>query len=191
MTHVPEVLTPDIRRQVVEDIKTIKALELAAKRAEEIAAEARKNGLDAAAKKAGLDSTTTGLFARRRPAWGPPMQFALTDVPGLEAPAEAPRAFLMERAFSLVPQQVEPPYDKGPPAVAAASVPARKEAVVLERVGYRPAVAGEFENPGEGQLGRTRIAVALMTIRRWRAARTYFAYENVARRVGFTPRTRE
>ena len=185
--HDPEQPTPRILNQIVDDLTLIRAMAMAADRARQIEAEAKKVGLEAAAKQAGMQTTVTGMTTREQLAWAIPVRIAWCEVSGLEMPTEPLRAYLLEKAFSLAPENVEPPYPADPPAVTVISLPARKEVVVLQRVDYRPAVSAEFEKPAEGQMGRAEIAAFLQNTRLWEAAEAYFNLRNIGPRKAFQP----
>ena len=174
--HTPQQLTPEIRRQVVADLKTVEALKKA-----EAAAEAKKTKLDAGGRVAELSKqqdrevVDTELLARNTDYFG---QIAYTSFPGVGASRE-----FIEKAFELVPDDPEPPHAGTPAAV----IPLRRkhEVVLAQRVGYEPAVESEFR---EGALALVRT---LLIQRRRTTLFSWFSGPAVARRVGFVERLPE
>lgn len=182
--HVPEELTGEIRRQVVEDLKLAAAFDLAVARAEQIAADARERGLGPAAEKAAMETTVTEPFARKRLSWGP---IAWSVVPTLAMPNAELRGWLIRQVFELAPEDVEPPYPDDPPAVMLLEIPPRRSVAVMQRIGYRPPVQGEFEASTGQRMGRRTVSMYLSQMQQMRALEAYFAFDNVAERVDWKP----
>jgi hypothetical protein len=113
-----------------------------------------------------------------------PFVYPPTEVEGLELPTvEAKQAF-MDAAFALAPANVEPPYPTSPPAVGLAELPAAREVLVMERIGYEPPVAKEY-----GEIKRL-LAAQLEAVGLWRNRVSWFAMSNIARRLQYQPRQR-
>ncbi len=182
--HVPDALTPEIREQVVEDLKLKAAFDLAVARAEQIADDARERGLEAAAEKASMETTVTEPFARKRLSWGP---IAWSVVPTLAMPNAELRGWLIRQVFELAPEDVEPPYPGDSPAVKLLEIPPRRSVAVMERIGYRPPVRSEFEASTGQRMDRATVSRYLSQMQQMRALEAYFDFENVAERVGWKP----
>ncbi len=214
--HEPDELTDDIRQDVIRDIKIVKALTLAEKRAEELIAAAGTDGLEAAAKDADLESTTTGLFARRTMIsptqmlmrliqsgyYDPaelfvqilkisPVELNPSRVSGVELAASDPSAGLAEafmaKAFSLVPQKVEPaqgddPYPDKPYAMISVKLPGSGTVLVLQREDYRPPIISDFQ-----QRGRQMIVQVLSIAASSSDRRNWFDLEQAKTRLDFQP----
>ena len=115
-----------------------------------------------------------------------PFAVGSSDVPGITLRSAQLREHLLSEAFSLVPENVEPipgdkPYPEKPYAVVSIELPARKEVLVLQRVDYRPAVAGEYE-----ETGRQMLPQLIRTVRAWQMRETWFRLSSVEKRVAFT-----
>lgn len=208
----PQALTDQLRQQVVSDLKIKQAFNLASKRAANLAEAAGDIGLEEAAEQAGIETTTTGLFSRKTVAFPrqiafyqmslgqidqaeavagmmmlPPQVVRWTEVPGIELPDEKERRELIKKAFALIPAQIEPaegdvPYPQQPYAVASLTSPARREAAVIQRVDYRPAVSSKYEDEGRKQLTRSLVEVA-----DWEGRVSWFSADQAAKRLNFEP----
>jgi hypothetical protein len=110
----------------------------------------------------------------------PSYEFAYSRVKGVDLPNDTLSEYFMKEAFSLAPENVEPPYPKGPGPVAVVPLPSLKAVLILQRVDFRPPVIGEYENQGRPFLTR-----ALVDIRRGEARATWFNFENIAKRTGY------
>jgi len=209
---VPEKMDDELKRQIVRDIKTARAFELAVKKAEGLLSAAKTNGLIAAAEAQGLEVTTTDLFPRktqataqeeilpamlqgqidrieamRRLVISQPIGFYWSDVPGIALPGPQVRRKFITTAFSLVPEQIEPaggdrPYPEKPYALASLSVPALRQVLVMQRAGYRPAVAPEYD-----EVGRRVLPRALAALNEWRMRKAWFSLKNIKERLNFQP----
>jgi len=188
--YIPESPTPEIIAQVVKDVRLAKAFALARKRAEDIELEALKVGVATAATNNDLETYVTEPFSRNGLLWvsqyEPPV-LAWQVVPGLEAQDQALREYIINKAFSVAPKNVEPPYPQDPPAVALVAVPALRQVAVIQRVGFVPAVASQFDDATEGQIGRAEITRFLTGARNYQAMREFFTFGSIARRMGFRP----
>ncbi len=208
--HTPEQLTDKLRKKVIEDIKVREAFQLALAEAEKLMSAGQKAGLKAAAKTAGLKTTETGLFARKtissplaqlailvgqglitqeeamvRWLYQQPVIIEWSQLPDISTPTDELRKHFLEAAFSLVPEDVEPkpgdePYPQTPPALTSVELPASHEVLILQRVGYHPAVAVDYE-----KTGRTEFTWVLKSLRDWEARIAWFGWEDVETRSGF------
>jgi len=208
--EAPEHLTDQLREQVVKDLRIKQAFDLATKKIADLAEAAGEAGLEKAAEQAGIETTTTGLFSRKTIRFPrqlvfyqmslgqidqaeavtkmmmlPPQVVTWTDVPGLDVPTEAERRELIEKAFTLIPAQIEPadgpvPYPEQPYALATLTLPSRREAAVIQRVDYRPAVTSKYEKEGRKQLARS-----LVEINDWRIRLNWFSAEQAMKRLDY------
>jgi len=208
--HVPEELTEELRKQVVEDLQIQIAFEAAAKRAGELAKSADSEGLASVADQADIESETTGLFSRKslvspqqllamqmrfgqinqdeflaRVMTVPPVVLQWSPVPGMFIPAADQRQEFMRQAFALAPEDIEPavgdvPYPDKPYAIATIALPARREVVVIQRADYRPAVTVEYEKEG-----RLRLAQVLGAVNQWEMRQKWFSVDEAIKRLRF------
>jgi len=158
---------PGLVDKIKTDLRTRAAFNLAAEKAGKLNEQAAQKGLAAAAKGVDLKTAQTGLFTRRfeilpqqryeilakltgrglsliRQAMLPPFDYPLSDVPGLELPSSPTRQAFMDAAFALAPENVEPPYPQSSPATGVVQLPFTRQAVVMERIGYQPAVISQY-----------------------------------------------
>jgi len=175
--HMPRALIdrPELRGQVVKDLKLVAAFKKATDAAGKIEDAAKKFGLETVAARQKRETFTTDLFARKT------FTGDWSDVPKLDLSTRELRAYVIGEAFSLVPKNVEPGQPKGPPAVRVVSVPVKGEVLMMERIGFRPVVGPEYEQFG-------RIAMArFLSYSRQRALQTiWFDLRTILQRVGFT-----
>lgn len=207
--QVPDRVTDEIRKQVIADWKIQQALRKASEKAGKLAEAAKADGLAAAAKADKLEAKETGDFTREAitsprqfmmqlalmrglseaqadayARTAPPIELSVSRIPLLpplpqEAQALNLQARLMDELFKLVPEKVEPPYPPKPYAVEALTIPALQRAIVIQRVGYQPAVEGEF------QATRSGLADAIKTMRSWRAMLPWYHLANIEQRLGY------
>ena len=259
---------PDLRARVARDVRLKQAFDAAIRRARQIEAKARKDGLAAAAKGEKLETSETGLFPRKRavelqqmvryPVWRfglegiealdmPPYIYPWSRVANVNLPprdlsVEIPalkrlgialqdyqenmyRRFqsalqgsgampdiqrylkdsndlrshmqtlqplygpyfsrnthgapFMEKAFSLMPADLDKRGPGKPPAVTVFLLPARKEVYVLERIDHLPLVAGDTER------FVARVSFELVSTRRWRGMRKWFSVNSIVARTGY------
>ena len=104
--HAPATLTDAIRKKVVDDLKDGRAFALARKQAEELAAAAKKKGLEAVAKDAKKETSLTGLFSRKSMALMAPNGMSL-PAPG-HMLADEKVAWLRQMASYFRGQPLEP-----------------------------------------------------------------------------------
>ncbi|MFA6135139.1 MAG: hypothetical protein WC869_14085 [Phycisphaerae bacterium] len=195
-----------LRDLVIKDLKLQAAFDLALKRAQELAAQASKSSLAAAAKAGKFTTSETGLIPRitlssrleqlfmyaqmtgrmptRNMAVEQPYESTYSQVPGLELGNHA-RDF-MDAAFALAPANPEPPYSDTPPAVGVAPLPSIKEVVVMQRIGYQPAVQKAL---GEAA---PKLSSQLEENQRWLNRMQWFNYGNLVKRLDYKdPRGQE
>lgn len=168
--HTPPLLTFEIRNQVVDDVKTVKAFKMAVD-----AAEAMKKTLDAGGELAELAEDQKREVVDAGPLARKGNYFGLIDW-SIVAGVGQSRQFI-EAAFKLVPEDPEPPHAGSPSAVIP--LQRRRKVVLAQRTGYEPALASEFDLSAVG-LGR------VLLIQRQRIeVFTWFTGPVIARRVGF------
>ncbi|MDP7163505.1 MAG: hypothetical protein QF792_08440 [Phycisphaerae bacterium] len=213
--HVLDEPTAEVRQQVVKDLKILKAFATGATdSAEKIKKHAEEVGLEAAAKAQKMETTETGAIARLvsvRPAqWAywralqqgadqqqaraqaeaasfleKPIVFLPPGVRGVFAPRAAGGHFLV-RAFELVPADVDRPLsadEQGPLAIVP--MPTIHSVFVIQRVGYTPAVVGDFEDTQ-----RARLAGEMLEVSKWRGRVEYFACDNIIARTHYEEKHR-
>jgi len=175
--HMPRALTdrPGLRRRVVDDLRLLAAFKEAAKTAEKLKDAAEKVSLEAVAEAQKKETFTTGLFARKT------FTGDFSEVPKLDLPTRELRAYVIEQAFSLAPEKVEPGAPKGPPAVLVVPIPAKAEVLVMERIGFRPVVRPEYE-----EFGLINVARFLTASRQRALQAIWFDLRAIQQRVGFT-----
>ena len=217
-THALDAITSGddlsevIRSQVIDGIKTEKAYVLALDKAKALEAQAEATDLKTAAEAQEISISETGLFARKVQL--SPQQMALQQmqmrgqlteqtlvlalleaphafvdnrVPGVALPETVRRAFLQE-AFTLAPENVDPPYTDDKP-ITAIGVESRAEVVVAQRIGFEPAVLANYETPTDDMpSGKVEIMTALEAVRNWQVMVNWFNYKNIVDRTDFEVR---
>jgi hypothetical protein len=205
-THVPQRLddVPGLKDKVKRDIQIRVAFERAVEKAKRVHEQAAKSGLQAAAKKAGIETFQTGPFARRvgispqrqyqtmagmsgqmsfvTLAMQQPFAYPLTEVQGLDLKNTGDVQTFMDAAFALAPAHIEPPYPSKPPMVGTASIPFAREVLVMERLGYDPPVAGEYARV------KGILAAQLELTDQWRSRVGWFSVPNIAQRLEYRTR---
>ena len=190
--HAPAKVTDDMKQQATEDLK----IEAAFAKAYDVARKIdTAEKFEAALAGKEFETEDTGLFARKvesqaRPGaldWSSVTVVKLPRNPGvpfqvhLKAQTEILEAFL-KLAFSpaLLPADVEPPFPAKSKALAVMRLPAKREILVLRRIGYQPLVTSAYE-----QQYRTSIFRGLAWSRRLRSASMWFDTRSVAARMEF------
>jgi hypothetical protein len=179
--HVPEKLTdrPGLRQQVVDDLKLQNAFKKAEKDATKLKNAAKTVGVEVVAKALKRETFTTGLFSRlwidlRRRIVG------WTDVRSLDLGTAELQAFVIPKAFELMPKNVEPNAPPGPPAVGIVAMPIKREVLVMERIGFRPVVKSEYES----FIGRPIVARFIREQQQEVVLRQWFDMRGISQRVG-------
>jgi hypothetical protein len=173
--HDATVMTPEIRQQVINDMKSVYGFEKAVAAAKTIQADVEAGkSLAELARQYDLKLEDSGLFTRKSPSYfgeiGPSV------VPGVGRS----EAFL-KIAFTLVPADPDHPEADKP---GAAVVPLQRQlkAMVIQRSGYEPSLRSEFTESG------LSLAPALNELRSQREMMTWLAYPNIVQRTGFVPK---
>ncbi len=144
LAHTPKELTPEIRQQVVHDLKVTQAFTKAEKTGQDLQAKVQSGGnLELLAKTQNLDYSKTGLIARKGLAYTG--QFQWTSIPGVGINPE-----FIEQAFKLAPP--EPDRVDSAPATELVPLSRAQTVFLLQRIGYEPARMQEFMTMGLGQL---------------------------------------
>jgi len=204
--HRPEKITPELRKQIVSDLRTRAAYDLAAARAKKIRAIAAEKGLAAAAKELKLETSESEMFARKgrfsprqqllqyaaytrrisiqlfvQMAAMRPVVYMWDKAGDIELPTNEHSEHFMERAFSLAPDDINKPIAPGAkPAVVIFPLPAKRQVFVLERIGYEPAVVGDFDKEGRQQIARDQLQ-----LQRWQSMQRWFNLSGAKARTGF------
>ena len=205
--HVLVEPTDEVRKRIITDLKELRAFSgKAADLAEKIRKQAEKVGLEAAAKAEKMETLETGPIARKvrvKPAayilqqvrlgltdWNRaqrlmilarPVAFEPSRAPGIRLPSASANERLMSRAFELVPEDIEnaPPEGvQGP--VAVVPVPPSRSVFVIQRVGYTPALIGDFEN-----IHRAGLTNDLQAVSEWAGRVEYFTCDRIIARTDY------
>jgi len=173
--HEPKELTAEIRAQVVKDLKLVRGFEAALKAAEDMRARIgpEADALKKLAEAQGREFFQTEPFPRLTIVQG---RTEIPRVPGVGRDREFIRA-----AFELVPENPDGPHGDRPTKVVA--LYRQRKVVLIQRIGYEPALAQEFEN-----LGVLMLAPLLTGQRVQQEALTWFRGDNIVRRVGYKPK---
>lgn len=168
-----------LREKVINDLKVVDAMKQAEDKAKTIAQAADKEGLEKAAQAAGFKAIDTDMFARKS---FQSMQFS--DIPKLDIPVNPAglREFVINKAFSLAPKQIEPTTQGyGTSEAVFFRVPAKKEVLVMQRTDFRPAVQSEY------QVIRGYLAEMLKNARQENSIAMWFYAANIQRRLDYKP----
>lgn len=140
----PEEARGDLLDQVQKDLRMIDAFKLAEHAAQSISSVL---AFDQATRESNAEVVHTPYVSRS--------SLMTQPIPGIEIPAiESTHKAFMQTVFSLAPQNVEPPkgedgnvlpYDK-PTVLGSFSLPAKRQALVMKRTGYKPLVKTDYEN---------------------------------------------
>lgn len=176
----------DFRDQVAQDVKTLKAMDIADALANKLAKAADKQGLEQAAKDAKLESFDTGLFSRAQlqrnwPANRVPP--AMTEAK-LDLNNDPPlvRDYISDKAFSLLPASIEPTSQGyGNSQALVVRIAPKNEVLVIQRVGYEPPVQSKYEESKLFLLGQLRSGLASQSLERW------FTFKVISDRLDYKP----
>lgn len=185
---------PGLRKKLIDGVKTPRAYELAVATANKIAEEARKLNLTSAAMAENVETTKTGPFPRKMPnpyAYDPYLRQLLTPenvfifswVQGVDLRGEEAKAAFMAKAFSLVPDDPEAPFQ---PPGHVATVPLKSEGAVLviQCIAYTPPLEGDYS--GTTRFGwRQRIAATLVGAEQAKMRSDWFEFDSIIKRIGF------
>jgi len=111
-----------------------------------------------------------------------PVAYAPSAVGTLDLKVPAASQRFLERAFTMVPKDIEKPVTPDPKApVIAIPMPTARAHFVIQRTAYSPAVISEFEEGGRAQLAREALAVI-----QWQARNAFFGYNSIVRRLNYS-----
>lgn len=179
-TKVLKTPNKEVRKQIIEDVKTSKAFTMAGDLARKLKDRANKEGLEKIAQELKTETKETGLFTRRPT--GPYAQY-LFHIKGIDLPNLNVRNEFAKRVFEDVvpedPDQVKPDQAG---QVSYIPVNASKAVYLVQRIKYSPAVIGEFETEV-----RTKLVEQSMRQQRDASAILYFRLENVVKRMEYEP----
>jgi len=176
----PEKLTPEIRKQVVVDLKKIAAYELTVKAAQEVKTFEQ---LTAMAKAQKLKTIDTGLFARWTPEYGQygNQRYVFTELKALKFENPATNGFFIEEVFSnLIPKDLDAKYPKTSPNAITVGLPCELKVVLGGRVDFRPALLPKFEKQ------KTKLVSDVMRREKFAAMGEWFQLESAMKRAQFT-----
>ncbi len=96
------------------------------------------------------------------------------------------RRQVMEAVFdiALAPENVAPPQADKPVAVGIIPIARTREVLVIQRIGYEPPAKDEYETK------RAELAALLNEIRRFKVAESWFRFDNIRKRTGYTEKKR-
>jgi hypothetical protein len=205
----PTSITPAIRERIVADLRSRAAFAKVEQLAARLSKVAQESGLAAAAAEAGKETEETELFTRmvRVSPRGQMIQYAhmlgrldmrtyldaqtlqphvytWSRIVGIDLPTTNHGRYFMEKAFSLVPPDPDNPDAPADPSVQVFLNPSRREALLLERSDYRPAVIGDFEEEGASAIARS-----LVENRQWASMVQWFGLRSIQDRAGFMSET--
>ena len=175
----PEKLTPEIRKQVVADLKKIAAYELAVKASQEVKTFKQ---LTAMAKDLKLKTVNTGLFARWTPEYDEygNQRYIFTELEALDFENPATNGFFIEEVFSnLVPKDLDAKYPRNSENALALGLPCELEVVLGARVDFRPALLPTFEKQ------KTKLVSEVMNREKFAAMGEWFRLDSAMKRAQF------
>ena len=187
--RVPEKLTDDLKKQVRADLKLVAAFAKAHEAARKI--DTGKTFEEAVAKKESLTTDTDWLTRKQMQPYSVRIVRSAVEVVKLpESPGVSPRAMLkaqtelneafLNLAFSvaLLPEDVEPPTPAKSKSVAVLQVPARREVLVLRRIGYGPLVKSDYDEQSRARLFGTLMSQRIqVSVAIWFAGRKRVVWE--------------
>ncbi len=173
--------TDDVRQQVIADLKTVAAMDLAGQTAIRVDADAKQKGLERAAKSAGLSSFETGPITR---VYLDRQGVRPTPVPKVEFASTASHKRFMAAAFELTYAVPSEPGLSLPNRVAVVRAPVDRAVYVMELVEHFPASGEEFFQRGGG---RDLSLQLLLRDRAFESGRAWFGWQNILDRTGFEP----
>ncbi|MDP6046460.1 MAG: hypothetical protein QGG25_12695 [Phycisphaerae bacterium] len=110
-----------------------------------------------------------------------PHDYMSSMVQGVELKTPKAAKRFLERAFELAPADVDKPLPAGVGPIVTIPMPTAKAHYIVQRIGYMPAVVGDFEQIARGELAQEALANA-----QWEARMGFFSYPKIVARVGFT-----
>ncbi|MHC4562149.1 MAG: hypothetical protein ACYS8X_05175 [Planctomycetota bacterium] len=172
--EVPDLPIPDdIRPQVVRDIKTVKAMELAAAAAEKLLTGDAET-LAKRAESAGFVSAEPGPLTRKTPTMAGP---APSPVPGLRFASMQTRQRFFDAAFGLTRHT---PTPEQPKAATAISLPADRLVCVVQLLSHKLPSGADYQRQG-----RWEMLWLMGQLRSARDMQMWYAWDAIEKRTGF------
>ena len=120
-------------------------------------------------------------YAERIAMMARPHEYPPSTIEGVDLKTPAAAERFLERVFELVPADIDKPVAPGPLGpVITIPVPTARAHFVVQRIGYTPAVGGDFKEIARGKLTDEALANAA-----WRARVEFFGYKSIVARVGY------
>ncbi|MDP6546409.1 MAG: hypothetical protein QGH60_20705 [Phycisphaerae bacterium] len=124
-------------------------------------------------------------YAERVAMMARPYEYSFSTIEGIDLKTPAATKLFLDRVFELVPDDIEKPIAPGPLGpVITIPMPTARAHFVVQRVGYTPAVAGDFK-----EIGRRKLADQDLANAAWLARAGFFSYKSTILRVGYKDRT--
>jgi len=126
-------------------------------------------------------------YAERIAMMARPHEYPPSMIEGVDLKTPAAAARFLKRVFELVPEDIDKPVAPGPLGpVITIPVPTARAHFVVQRIGYTPAVAGDFKETARGKLADEALANAA-----WLARVGFFGYKSIVARVDYKDRARQ
>ena len=120
-------------------------------------------------------------YAERIAMMARPSEYPPSRIEGVDLKTPAARKRFLDRVFELVPDDIDKPVAPGPLGpVVTVPMPTERAHFVVQRVGYTPAVSGDFLVTGRRKLADEALANAA-----WSARVGFFGYKSIVARVGY------
>jgi len=113
-----------------------------------------------------------------------PHEYPPSTIEGVDLKTLAAAKRFLERVFELVPDDINKPVAPGPLGpIITIPMPTARAHFVVQRIGYMPAVAGDFKETGRRKLADEALANAA-----WAARVGFFSYKSIVPRVDYKDR---
>ncbi|MBL7221272.1 MAG: hypothetical protein ISS69_14240 [Phycisphaerae bacterium] len=121
------------------------------------------------------------VYAERAAMMYRPHEYPPSTIEGVDLKTLAGYKRFLDRVFELVPDDINKPVAPGPLGpVITIPMPTARAHFVVQRIGYTPAVAGDFQ-----ETGRRKLAEELLANTAWDARVGFFTYKSIGTRVGY------
>lgn len=185
-SYTPEKLTDELKKQVIDDLKLATAFAKAEDAALKIDTAAK---FEAAVKDGKHPSSETRLFSRHEvrtlDAIAPPAAPNLPPQAQQNRQQKVQADFVRQAFGELLPANVEPPYPPKSKALASLALPAKREVLLLRRIGYEPLVESVYQ-----QDIRPRVLREIEGVRWQQAIHLWFNFNNIVQRLEYRPEGR-